>query len=139
MSDQGDRRSLTIGLMLAVAAIAFESYAVLTAMPAAAQDLGDLDLYAWTFTAFVIAMTFSIVASGQVTDRIGPVQPMIVGFVVFALGLAIAGAAPNMLVLLAARFVQGLGAGTMNVAVMVLIARVFDERERATLMTWFSA
>ncbi len=139
MSDQGDRRSLTIGLMLAVAAIAFESYAVLTAMPAAAQDLGDLDLYAWTFTAFVIAMTFSIVASGQVTDRIGPVQPMIIGFVVFALGLAIAGGAPTMLVLLAARFVQGLGAGTMNVAVMVLIARVFDERERATLMTWFSA
>lgn len=139
MTDRGDRRSLTIGLMLAVMAIAFESYAVLTAMPAAAKDLGDLDLYAWTFTAFVIAMTFSIVASGQITDRIGPVQPMIVGFVVFAVGLAFAGWSPNMLALLAARFVQGLGAGTMNVAVMVLIARVFDERERATLMTWFSA
>ncbi len=139
MSEGTDRRSLTVGLMVAVMAIAFESYAVLTAMPAAAADLGDLDLYAWAFTTFVIAMTFSIVASGQITDRIGPVQPMIVGFVVFAVGLAMAGAAPNMFVLLASRFIQGLGAGTMNVAVMVLIARVFDEKERATIMTWFSA
>ncbi len=139
MSEGSDRRSLTIGLMIAVMAIAFESYAVLTAMPAAAADLGELDLYAWAFTAFVIAMTFSIVASGQVTDRHGPVRPMIVGFVVFAVGLAAAGAAPTMFVLLASRFVQGLGAGTMNVAVMVLIAHIYDEKERATIMTWLSA
>ena len=56
MSAQADRRRLTVGLMMCVMAIAFESYAVLTAMPAAARDLGNLDLYAWTFTAFVIAM-----------------------------------------------------------------------------------
>ncbi|MFZ1410140.1 MAG: MFS transporter, partial [Micropruina sp.] len=41
-------------------------------------------------------------------------------------------------VLLAARFVQGLGAGVMNVAIMVLVGRVYDERERARIMTWFS-
>ena len=69
-----DHKWLKVGLMLCVAAISFESYAVLTAMPAAAADLGNLELYAWTFTAFVIAMTFSIVASGQFTDRYGPVQ-----------------------------------------------------------------
>ena len=75
MSEKTDRRWLTIGLMMCVMAISFESYAVLTAMPAAARDLGNLSLYAWTFTAFVIAMTFSIVASGQFSDRYGPIQP----------------------------------------------------------------
>lgn len=134
-----DHKWLKVGLMLCVAAISFESYAVLTAMPAAAADLGNLELYAWTFTAFVIAMTFSIVASGQFTDRYGPVQPMMAGFGIFAVGLVIAGLAPTMWVLLLARFTQGLGAGTMNVAVMVLIARAFDAKERAVLMTWFSA
>jgi len=134
-----DHKWLKVGLMLCVAAISFESYAVLTAMPAAAADLGNLELYAWTFTAFVIAMTFSIVASGQFTDRYGPVQPMMAGFAIFAVGLVIAGLAPTMWVLLLARFTQGLGAGTMNVAVMVLIARAFDAKERAVLMTWFSA
>ncbi len=139
MSGKADRRWLTIGLMMCVMAISFESYAVLTAMPAAARDLGNLSLYAWTFTAFVIAMTFSIVASGQFSDRYGPIQPMMWGFGIFAAGLVLAALAPSMWVLLVARFTQGLGAGTMNVAVMVLIARAYDEAQRAKLMMWFSA
>ncbi len=139
MSGMADRRWLTIGLMMCVMAISFESYAVLTAMPAAARDLGNLSLYAWTFTAFVIAMTFSIVASGQFSDRYGPIQPMMWGFGIFAGGLVLAAMAPTMWVLLVARFTQGLGAGTMNVAVMVLIARAYDEAQRAKLMMWFSA
>lgn len=133
------RRGLTIGLLLCVVAIAFEAMAVLTAMPAAAADLGDINLYAWAFTAFGLAQTFAIVAAGQFSDRIGPKVPMIVGFVVFAAGLVLAGAAPTMPMLLFGRFVQGLGGGTMNLAVMVLVARVFDERERARMLTGFSA
>ncbi len=133
------RRGLTIGLLLCVVAIAFESMAVLTAMPAAADDLGDVDLYAWAFTAFGLAQTFAIVAAGQFSDRVGPKLPMIVGFAVFAAGLVVAGSAPTMPILLLGRFVQGLGGGTMNLAVMVLVARVFDERERARMLTGFSA
>lgn len=133
------RRGLTVGLLLCVGAIAFEAMAVLTAMPAAAQDLGDLNLYAWTFTAFMIAQTFAIVAAGQFSDRFGPKLPMAVGFAVFAVGVVVCASAPSMGVLLAGRFVQGLGGGTMNLAVMVLVARVFDERERAVMLTGFSA
>lgn len=133
------RRGLIVGLLLCVVAIAFEAMAVLTAMPAAAEDLGDIDLYAWAFTAFMIAQTFAIVAAGQFSDRFGPKLPLVVGFVVFAAGLVLAALAPTMLVLLVARFVQGLGGGTMNLAVMVLVARVFDEKERADMLTGFSA
>lgn len=135
----GSRRGLTIGLLLCVVAIAFESMAVLTAMPAAAADLGNQDLYAWAFTAFALAQTFAIVAAGQFSDRVGPKVPMIVGFVVFGIGLVLAGSAATMPMLLVGRFVQGLGGGTMNLAVMVLVARVFDERERAKMLTGFSA
>ena len=136
---QQSRRGLTIGLLLCVVAIAFESMAVLTAMPAAAKDLGDVDLYAWAFTAFGLAQTFAIVAAGQFSDRVGPKVPMVVGFVIFAVGLVLAGSAPTMPLLLLGRFVQGLGGGTMNLAVMVLVARVFDPRERARMLTGFSA
>lgn len=138
-AQEHSRRGLTVGLLLCVVAIAFEAMAVLTAMPAAAADLGDVDLYAWAFTAFALAQTFSIVAAGQFSDRIGPKLPMIIGFVVFAFGLVLAGAAGTMPLLLTARFIQGLGGGTMNLAVMVLVARVFDERERAAMLTGFSA
>ena len=133
------RRGLIVGLLLCVVAIAFEATAVVTAMPAAVADLGDLDLYAWAFTGFVIAQTLSIVASGQASDRFGPVRPLFAGFVVFGVGLALAGAATSMGWLVAARTIQGLGGGTMNLAVMVLVGRAFDGRERASLMTAFSA
>jgi MFS family permease len=133
------RRGLTVGLLLSITAVAFEAMAVATAMPAAARDLGDLDLYAWTFSAFMIASTFATVASGQFSDRLGPKRPLVVGFVVFAIGIVVSGSAATMPALLVGRFIQGLGGGTMNLAVMVLVARVFDERERAVLLTGFSA
>lgn len=133
------RRGLTVGLLLGVTAIAFEAMAVATAMPAAAADLGDLELYAWTFTAFMLASTFAIVAAGQFSDRFGPKVPLAVGFGVFAVGLVVSAVAPTMPVLLVGRFVQGLGGGTANLAMMVLVARVFNERERAVIMTGFSA
>ncbi len=132
---RSSRRALVIGLMLCVVAVAFEAIAVVTAMPAAASDLGDLGLYAWAFTAFMIAQVFAIVAAGQVSDVRGPKGPMVIGFGLFAVGLVIAGSAPTMLILMVGRFVQGLGGGAMNLAVMVLIARLFDAKERAVLMT----
>jgi MFS family permease len=140
-ADQPQRRPstpLVVGLLLCVVAIAFEQIAVVTAMPAAEADLGDLDLYAWAFTAFVIAQIVAIVAAGRASDKIGPKVPLVVGFVVFAAGLLVAGSAPSMAVLLVGRFIQGLGGGTMNLAVMVLVARLFNGRQRAVMMTWMS-
>lgn len=130
--------ALVVGLLLCVVAIAFEQIAVVTAMPAAAADLGDVDLYAWAFTAFVISQIVAIVVAGRASDKVGPRLPMVVGFIVFALGLVVAGSAPSMPILLLGRFIQGLGGGTMNLTVMVLVARLFDGRERAVMMTWMS-
>lgn len=131
--------ALTFGLFIVVTALAFENMAVQTAMPAAAAELGQVQLYAWVFTLFVIAMLFATVAAGRWCDARGPVTSAWVGFGVFAAGLVLGGSAPSMGVLLAARFVQGLGAGILNLTATVLAARAYDERERATLMTWFSA
>ena len=44
------RRRLTAGLCINVVAIAFESIAVATAMPVAAQDLNGLSYYSWSFS-----------------------------------------------------------------------------------------
>lgn len=139
--DQPQQRLATpliMGLLLCVAAIAFEQIAVVTAMPSAEADLGNLEWYAWAFTAFVIAQIVAIVAAGRASDAVGPKLPLVVGFVVFATGLVVSGSAPTMTVLLVGRFIQGLGGGTMNLAVMVLVARLFDGRQRAVLMTWMS-
>lgn len=139
VSSPSSRRGLTIGLLTCVTAVAFEGMAVVTAMPAAAADLGDLHLYAWAFTAVMIAQLVAIVVAGRITDAIGPVRPLLVGLVVFAIGIVVAALAPTMVVLLVGRFVQGLGGGAVYLTLMVVTAVAYDPAERARIMTWYSA
>ena len=134
----GTPRSLLVGLLTSVVAVAFESVAVATAMPQAGRDLGRIGLYAWVFTMFVLGMVVATAISGRIVDRIGPVWPVLVGQSLFVVGLLCAGAATSMPMLIAARFGQGLGGGAVNLAFMVLIARVYDPAGRARVMTAFS-
>ena len=131
-------RALTIGLCMTVVAIAFESIAVATAMPVAARDLNGLEYYAWAFSLFLIGMLFSTVVTGRLADRIGPARPAIVGLLVFAVGLVVAGTAESMGVLVLGRLIQGLGSGAMNTAAFVIIATEFDVRRRPRMFTYIS-
>lgn len=135
---QPNLRALTIGILTIVFSVAFQAIAVATAMPAAAEQLGQLDLFAWAFSLFVIGMSLSTVLGGRASDRFGPIAPAMLGVVLFGIGLVLAALAQTMLVLVVARFVQGLGGGLLNVSLMVIVARLWDEHRRAVLMTAFS-
>lgn len=132
------RRALAIGLCTVVVAVAFESIAVATAMPAAARDLDGLELYAWAFSLFLIGMLLATVVAGRLCDRIGPVRPFLAGVAIFAAGLVVAATAETMAQLIGARLVQGLGGGVMNVATFVCIAQAFDERARPRMFSYIS-
>ena len=132
------RRSLAIGLCMTIVAIAFETIAVATAMPAAARDLQGLRWYAWAFSLFTIGMLFTTVVGGRLSDRIGPAKPLIAGLVIFSAGLVVAGTASHMAQLVTGRLVQGLGSGVMNVAIFVCIARTFTAAERPRMFTYIS-
>ncbi|MFP5283657.1 MAG: MFS transporter [Actinomycetes bacterium] len=131
-------RALTVGLCTTIVAIAFETIAVATAMPAAARDLDGIRWYAWSFSLFLIAMLFTTVVTGRLADRIGPAKPLIVGLVVFSAGLVVSGTASHMAQLVVGRGVQGLGSGLMNTAIFVTIAQVFDPRSRPRMFTYIS-
>ena len=107
------RWNLTVGLVLTVTLVAFEALAVSTVMPIVADELGGLELYGWVFTAFFLGSLIGIVVVGGVIDRGGLGAPFAVGLGLFAIGLLVGGLAPSMEVLVAARFLQGLGAGTV--------------------------
>jgi MFS family permease len=133
------RRGLAVGLCVAVVAVAFEAISVATAMPAAARELDGLDLYAWAFSLFLIGQLFATVAAGRLCDRIGPARPMAGGLTIFGVGLVVAATAPTMLQLVAARLLQGLGAGVVGVAMYVVIAQAFDVRRRPAMFSWISS
>lgn len=130
----GERRGLTIGLLMVITLVAFEALAVATVLPAAQRDLGGLSLYGWSFSAFLLASLVGIRWAGSAADRVGPARPLAVGLGLFAVGLAVAGLAPHMAVLVAGRAIQGLGAGAVPAIFYVAIGRGYDEALRPRML-----
>lgn len=131
-------RALTVGLVLTITFIASEALAVITIMPVVARDLGGLKLYGWVFSAFMLGNVVGIVAAGRQADRFGPARPFLAGLALFGAGLAIAGLAPSMLVLVAGRALQGIGAGAVPAIAYVSIGRSLPERLQAQMMAVLS-
>ena len=115
----------TVGAWSLVFLAAFESLAVTTIMPVVTTDLDGRGLYALAFSSTLAAGVVGMVAIGSWADRRGPAVPLFTAIAVFAAGLAIAGTAVSMPVFVAARFLQGLGAGGITVALYVLVALVY--------------
>ncbi len=78
-------------------------------MPLVADELGQLELYGWVYSAFFLGSLIGIVVSGGALDRMPIARPFAVGLGLFALGLAIGGLAPSMLVLVGGALHPGPG------------------------------
>jgi MFS family permease len=132
------RRLLTTGLVLAVTLVAFEALAIATVLPVVSRHLGDLRLYGWVFSAFMLASLAGIVTSGTLADRGSLAHPMVGGLALYAVGLVIGGTAPDMPVLVAGRAVQGVGAGVVPALAYVAISRGYPERCRPRMFAVLS-
>ena len=124
--------------MLAVTFVAFEALAVATILPLVGRHLGDLRLYGWVFSAFLLASLIGIVVAGTLADRVPLGRPMLAGLALFALGLVIGGTAPDMAVLVAGRAVQGLGAGVVPAVAYVAISRCYPDESRPRMFAVLS-
>jgi MFS family permease len=132
------RRALTAGLVLTITFVASEALAVVTVMPVVARDLGGLRLYGWVFSGFMLGEVIGIVAAGREADRRGPAAPFVAGVVLFGAGLAVAGLAPSMGVLVAGRVLQGVGAGAVPSVAYATIGRTLPVPLRARMMAVLS-
>jgi MFS family permease len=118
------------GLVLVITVVAVESMAVATVMPTVVRSLHGLHWYGWSFTAYFLADILGMVDAGARTDRHGPRGSLVGGLALFGLGLLTAGLAPDMAVFTLGRAFQGLGGGSLIVAVYVVVARAFDQDRR---------
>jgi len=133
-----DRRALTIGLVLTITLVGFEALAISTVMPIVVREIGGLELYGWVFSAFFLGSLIGIVVVGGAIDRGGLALPFAAGLGLFAIGLLAGGLAPSMVVLVTARFVQGLGAGTIQPIAYVAIGRTLPESLRPRMFATLS-
>lgn len=133
------RRLLTIALVGLVTAVAFEGMAVPTILPATVDELGQLELYGWAFSAFWLTNIVGITLSGGDADRHGPGRSFAVGLLLFGGGLVISGLASSMVVVIVGRAVQGLGSGAIGAVVYLVIARAYAPAGMARMIALLSS
>jgi MFS family permease len=131
-------RVLTVGLILTITVVASESLAVITVMPLVAHDLGGVRLYGWATGGFMLSNVIGVVAGGRENDRRGPALPFAAGLVLFGLGLAGAGLAPSMGVLVLGRVLQGLGSGVVPSVAYASIGRTLPPPLRSRMIAVIS-
>jgi len=133
-------RALTVvALLLGLFLSAMEMTVVSTAMPTAVGDLGGLHLYAWAFSAYMLASTISVPIFGKLADLRGRKPIMLTGIALFLVGSAACGQARSMEALVAFRALQGLGAGAIQPMALTIVGDLFDARERGRMQGIFGA
>jgi MFS family permease len=118
--------------------LAFEALAVATAMPAVADALGGLSLYALSFGGMVATSALGMVWAGPLCDRRGPGGPPCWAWP-SSPRAALAGGASSMAGVAAGRVVQGLGSGLLGVALYVGMGRVVPPALHPRLFALFAA
>jgi MFS family permease len=120
---------VAIGVAVACAAhflIGVDGVAVAIVLPTLQDDLGVAPIDAqWVLTAYGLAFGGTLLLGGRLGDLYGRRRLLMVGMVAFAAGSLVAGAAPALGVLIAARAVQGLGAALAVPAALALIGSMF--------------
>ena len=140
-SEQGGGRIALImtALMLAVLLSALDQTIVSTALPTIVSDLGGLNHLSWVITAYLLAVTASTPLWGKLGDQFGRKQLFLWCIAIFLLGSALCGAAQDMLQLVLARGLQGVGGGGLMVLASAIIGDVVSPRERGRYQGLFGA
>ncbi|MEV6393986.1 MFS transporter [Streptomyces sp. NPDC051907] len=111
-----------------------DSTVVNVALPRIGADLdADLAVLQWTVNAYMLTLAGLILLGGALGDRYGRRKIFVIGVVWFAVGSLLCGIAPNDIVLVAARALQGVGGALLTPGSLALIQASFhpDDRARA--------
>ena len=138
MDERRSGNALAAALVCLVTVVAFETMSVATIMPKVLDDIGGIGFYGWAFSGLALGEVMGIVIAGTWTDRVNPVRPILVGLLVYSIGLVISGVANEMYVVVIGRVLQGYGSGTVPAVAYVCVGRGFAESERPRVFAWMS-
>lgn len=117
---------------------ALESSVVSTAMPTVIRELGGQNLYALPFAIYLLTSTVSSPLWGRASDIVGRKRLYLAGVLVFLLGSAFSGLSQNMVFLIAARAIQGIGAGAVLPITLTLVSEMYTLERRASVQAFIS-
>ncbi|GAA4604641.1 MFS transporter [Actinoallomurus liliacearum] len=128
------------GLLLGLFVAILSSTVVSNALPTITADLhASQTAYTWVITATLLATTISTPIWGKLADLMSKKLLIQLGLLVYVIGSAIAGLSQNSGMLIAARVVQGLGAGGLTALAQTIMAVMIAPRERGRYSGYMGA
>lgn len=132
--------SRTEFIVLTAALMALNALAIDVMLPALQQigaSLGETDpnTRQYVVTSYVVGFGAAQIFFGPLSDRFGRRGPLLSGLVIYVLSAIACAFAPSFGVLLALRFVQGLGAAATRVIAVSLVRDTFGGRAMAEVMS----
>ncbi len=125
-------------LALMFSTIAFSVDAMLPALPVMAAELSPEapNLLQLVVTVFVLGMGLGTLIAGPISDALGRKSVVAVGIAIYCGAALVAAQAQTLEVLLAARFVQGLGASAPRVVTLAMVRDLYQGRMMARVMSF---
>ena len=127
---------LCVGMLM----IVLDATIVNVALPSIQDDLGFSQAsLAWVVNAYLIAFGGLLLLAGRLGDLVGRRRVFLIGLAVFTAASLLCAVAQSQEVLVAARFVQGIGGALTSAVILGMIVTMFPEpREQAKAIGVYS-
>jgi EmrB/QacA subfamily drug resistance transporter len=138
MRSQRETLGLLSGAFLAMTLAALDQAIVTPALPAIARDLHGLGQLSWVVVAYLITSTTMTLVYGKLSDAHGRGMVVLVAIAIFTAASLLCAFAHDMLQLILARALQGVGAGGLLVMAQAMIGDIVPMRERGRYQSYVS-
>ena len=130
---------LTI-ILLSYFITAIDGSIVITGVTKIAADLRlSPSLLSWVQNAYVLAWGGFMLLGGRLSDTFGRKRILNLSLMLFGIGSLLAGIAWTAAVMIAARFIQGVGSAILAPTSLALIMDYFEGAERVKAVAWYSS
>ena len=137
--DHGEIRTIVLGLMLAMFLAALNQTIVATALPTIGRDFRDFELLPWVVTSYLLTSTVVAPLYGKLSDIYGRRAMMLASIGIFIAGSAACAAAPDMIMLILGRGLQGIGGGGILPLAQAILADAVAPRERGRYQAYMGS
>src|SRR3981189_3658356 len=100
------------------------------ALPSIQRDLGfSQSGLAWVINAYLIAFGGLLLLAGRLGDLFGRKRVYLIGLAIFVAASVLCGLSMNQPMLIAARFVQGIGGAVSSAVILAMIVTLFPQQD----------
>ncbi|MER8669321.1 MFS transporter [Mesorhizobium sp. M1156] len=133
-----EKNAIIGGVLLSMLLAALDQTIVAPAMPTMARLLGHAEYLPWIVTGYLLTATAVAPLYGKISDIYGRRPTVYAAILIFLAGSLVSATAPNMLVLVVGRAIQGAGGGGLFALTQTVIGDLVPPRERARYAAWIS-